>query len=153
MDKWTKITENPATWPPAGVCLICMSFTHIVNIAFFWPGMQCYELPNGIQLNMNEVSHWCPLPQQPGVEQSIPSRDEIFKEPTYAKLPERKENMGIGKATAIFYNISSSEYSDMEKVEAISQIVRMETHNGITKDAMLGVIEWLLYNGFGSTGR
>ena len=109
--------------------------------------MHCYELPNGVCLDMNEVSHWCPLPEQPGMD--IPSRDEIFKEPVYAKIPERKDNMDIGKATAIFYDIYNGEYSDMEKVEAISQVVRMETHNGITKDAMLGVIEWLLYNGFG----
>lgn len=96
---------------------------------------------------LETASHWQPLPEQPGVD--IPSRDEIFKESVYAKMPERKDTMDKEKATAIFYNISSGEYSDMEKVEAISQVVRMETHNGITKDAMLGVIEWLLYNGFG----
>ena len=52
--------------------------------------------------------------------------------------------MKFGKAYAIFANIDSPDYTDGEKGAAILQILKMETHNGVTKAAMLKVIRYLL---------
>lgn len=52
--------------------------------------------------------------------------------------------MNLGKAVAIFTQIDSDKYTDEEKGTAIMQVAKMETHNGITKTAMLKVIWWLL---------
>ena len=52
--------------------------------------------------------------------------------------------MKIGKACAIFLQIDSDEYTMEEKGEAIFRVAQMPTHNGINKDAMLKVIDWLL---------
>ena len=52
--------------------------------------------------------------------------------------------MNIGKATAIFLQIASKEYTDNEKGQAIMQVVQMPTHNSIKKDAMICVIWYLL---------
>ena len=52
--------------------------------------------------------------------------------------------MKFGKAYAIFYKIDSPDFTDEEKCEAIYHITQMETHNSITKAAMLKVIWWLL---------
>lgn len=52
--------------------------------------------------------------------------------------------MKIGKACAIFMNIDSPDYTTEEKGTAIMHVVEMPTHMGITKDAMLKVIWWLL---------
>ena len=49
--------------------------------------------------------------------------------------------MRFGKAYAIFANIDST---DEEKGAAILQILKMETHNSVTKAAMLKVIRYLL---------
>ena len=52
--------------------------------------------------------------------------------------------MKIGKACAIFLKIDSTEYTDEEKGTAILRVLKMPTHNGITKAAMLKVIDYLL---------
>lgn len=52
--------------------------------------------------------------------------------------------MKIGRAVAVFMNIESSDYTAEEKGEAIMQVCKMPTHNGIGKDCMLKVIWWLL---------
>lgn len=52
--------------------------------------------------------------------------------------------MNNGKACAIFANIESDLYSDTEKAEAIYTVMHMDTHNGITKEALFGVLRWLL---------
>lgn len=52
--------------------------------------------------------------------------------------------MKIGKAVAIFMQISSEKYTDSEKGEAIMQVAQMPTHMGIKKDAMVCVIWYLL---------
>lgn len=52
--------------------------------------------------------------------------------------------MRIGKACAIFLNIDSAAYTDEEKGTAILRVLKMPTHNGITKAAMLKVINYLL---------
>jgi len=52
--------------------------------------------------------------------------------------------MNNGKACAIFSHIESDLYSDYEKAEAIHTVLNMETHNGITKISLLGVLRWLL---------
>lgn len=51
--------------------------------------------------------------------------------------------MGMGKACAIFMNIQSNKYNKFEKVLAIRRVLDMETHNGITKDNILEVLDWL----------
>lgn len=56
--------------------------------------------------------------------------------------------MTIGKAAAIFSDIESGKFADEEKAEAIYIILEMPTHNGISKNGMLKVIEWLLYRCF-----
>lgn len=52
--------------------------------------------------------------------------------------------MNHGKAAAIFHNINSQEWTDEEKGTAIKIVAEMETHNGVTKAAMLEVIKYLL---------
>lgn len=52
--------------------------------------------------------------------------------------------MKIGEAWNIFYDINNPEISDEEKGMAIYTIWKMETHNSVTKAAMLKVIGWLL---------
>jgi len=39
--------------------------------------------------------------------------------------------------------INSDEYADEDKATAIYHVLKMPTHNGINKDAMLAVIKWL----------
>lgn len=56
--------------------------------------------------------------------------------------------MRMGKACAIFLNIDSEQYTDNEKGTAIKRVLDMATHNGITKDHMLKVINYLLYLSF-----
>ena len=51
--------------------------------------------------------------------------------------------MKISKACAIFENIDSPDFTDLEKGEAIYEVLKMPTHNSITKDKMLNVIKWL----------
>lgn len=53
------------------------------------------------------------------------------------------ENMGIGKACAIFMNIQSNKYNELEKGLAIRMVLDMPTHNGITKAQILDVLDWL----------
>lgn len=51
--------------------------------------------------------------------------------------------MKTGKACAIFYDIESDKYTNLEKGEAIQEVLDMPTHNGITKSTMLKVIKYL----------
>ena len=51
--------------------------------------------------------------------------------------------MNISRATAVFADINSDEYSDEEKALAIYDVIKMPTHNGVKKDSMLSVIKWL----------
>ena len=51
--------------------------------------------------------------------------------------------MKIGTACAIFENIDSEAFSDIEKAGAIHDVLEMPTHNSVTKEAMLNVIAWL----------
>ena len=51
--------------------------------------------------------------------------------------------MKISKACAIFDNIDSPGFTDLEKGEAIYEILKMPTHNSITKGKMLNAIKWL----------
>lgn len=52
--------------------------------------------------------------------------------------------MKINTACKVFLQISSDKYTDEEKGTAIYEVLKMPTHNGITKDSMLKVIEYLL---------
>ena len=52
--------------------------------------------------------------------------------------------MKIGKAIAIFLQISSKKYTDNEKGEAIMHVAQMPTHMDVKKDAMVCVIWYLL---------
>lgn len=51
--------------------------------------------------------------------------------------------MKISKACAIFENIDSPDFTDLEKGKAIYEVLKMPTHNSITKGKMLSVIKWL----------
>lgn len=51
--------------------------------------------------------------------------------------------MNIRRATAVFEDINSDEYSDEEKALAIYDVIKMPTHIGVKKDSMLSVIKWL----------
>lgn len=51
--------------------------------------------------------------------------------------------MNIGKACAIFEQLESDKYSENEKLTAIKEVLDMPTHNGITKDKILGAFRWL----------
>lgn len=51
--------------------------------------------------------------------------------------------MKTATACAIFDNIESDAFSDIEKGGAIHDVLQMPTHNSITKESMLNVIAWL----------
>ena len=51
--------------------------------------------------------------------------------------------MNVGKANAIFNDINRPGITDIERGEAIKAVVEMETHNGVTKEAMILVIKYL----------
>ena len=58
-------------------------------------------------------------------------------------MSEKRITMNIGIACAIFDNIDSEAFSDIEKAGAIHDVLSMPTHNSVTKEAMLKVIAWL----------
>ena len=45
--------------------------------------------------------------------------------------------MNIGKTSAIFHEIESDKYTLNEKCWAVYQILKMPTHNGFTKAAII----------------
>ena len=51
--------------------------------------------------------------------------------------------MNKRRAYEIFYNINSEDYTTEEMALAVHEIAGMETHNSVTKAAMLKVIWWL----------
>ena len=51
--------------------------------------------------------------------------------------------MELGKARAIFDDINRPGLTDIERGKAIKVVMEMETHNSVTKAAMLGVIRYL----------
>lgn len=54
-----------------------------------------------------------------------------------------REGMSLGRARAIFNDINRPGLTDIERGEAIKVVMEMETHNSVTKAAMLGVIRYL----------
>ncbi len=52
--------------------------------------------------------------------------------------------MSIGTACWIFEDLSRSTYTDAEKIEAITIVANMPTHNAIRKSEMVEAIKWLL---------
>lgn len=63
--------------------------------------------------------------------------------------------MTILKAISIFIDINNEKYTEREKARAIRKVMKMPTHNGITKDSMLEVIRWQwdrLYDWSGTNG-
>lgn len=52
--------------------------------------------------------------------------------------------MNIGRAAAIFKNIDNQEYTDAEKIEAINEVLAMDTHNGITKADFMRALKWAM---------
>ncbi len=54
-----------------------------------------------------------------------------------------REGMSLGRARAIFDDINRPGLTDIERGEAIKAVMEMETHNSVTKAAMLGVIRYL----------
>lgn len=51
--------------------------------------------------------------------------------------------MKTSKACVIFDNIDSPDFTVLEKGEAVYEVLKMPTHNSITKGKMLNVIKWL----------
>ena len=51
--------------------------------------------------------------------------------------------MKIKKACAIFTEIESDEFGDLEKLYAIKEVLNMETHNGISKEEILDAFKWI----------
>ena len=51
--------------------------------------------------------------------------------------------MNIGKAHAIFTQISDGKYTDEEKMAAVYRFLKQPTHVGISRDALIAVIRWL----------
>ncbi len=60
-----------------------------------------------------------------------------------AAKEERIQKMTHGIAYRIFHDIENPNVSTEEKGAAILKIIDMETHNSVTKAAMLKVIRWL----------
>lgn len=52
--------------------------------------------------------------------------------------------MKAGEAVKIFKNIDDNEYPAEKKRIAIGKVIKMETHNGVTKQEVLNVLAWLL---------
>ena len=52
--------------------------------------------------------------------------------------------MEIEKATTIFKNINQVAATEAEKIEAINEVVALDTHNGITKTDVLRVLKWAM---------
>lgn len=52
--------------------------------------------------------------------------------------------MTKGTACRIFENINQETYTEAEKLEAITIVTYMETHNGIQKKDFVSVLKWLL---------
>lgn len=51
--------------------------------------------------------------------------------------------MNIGMACAIFKNIESDKYTEIEKGFAIKLVLSMETINSITKQELKNALAWL----------
>ena len=51
--------------------------------------------------------------------------------------------MSIGEARRIFDNIDSQQYTDEQKGEAILRVLKMETHNSVTKESLLKAIRYM----------
>lgn len=54
--------------------------------------------------------------------------------------------MNIGKACAIFEQLESDDYTEVEKLLAVINVVEMETHNGIKKADIIKAFRWFLKN-------
>lgn len=52
--------------------------------------------------------------------------------------------MTKGTACWIFENINQGTYTDAEKLEAITIVAYMETHNSVQKKDFVSVLKWLL---------
>lgn len=57
---------------------------------------------------------------------------------------KQRAGMTVKEAFSILYNIDDPNTTDEEKGIAIRKIARMETHNSVTKAAMVKVIRYLL---------
>lgn len=57
---------------------------------------------------------------------------------------KQQAGMTLKEAVSIFYNIDDPKITDEEKGLAIWKVIRMETHNSVTKAAMVKVIRYLL---------
>lgn len=51
--------------------------------------------------------------------------------------------MNIAKATVIFLNLDSEQFTDEEKAMAIYEIMNMPTHNSINKVSIIEALKWL----------
>lgn len=56
--------------------------------------------------------------------------------------------MKTSEAYVIVHNIKDDRFTDEEKGYAIHTVLNMATHNSITKDVMLQIIDWLFNKAF-----
>lgn len=54
--------------------------------------------------------------------------------------------MNIGTAVAIFEQLDSDKFTEVEKIIAIHMVANMPTHNGISKAKILNALKWLVEN-------
>ena len=52
--------------------------------------------------------------------------------------------MNIKKAILIFEDVDNPAFSEMEKTEAIAEVLDLPTHNSISKASILKAFRWLL---------
>lgn len=53
--------------------------------------------------------------------------------------------MTLTKAICIFKDIENAKYSTTEKLESLSMVLDMPTHNCITKDEILKAFRWYAF--------
>ena len=44
----------------------------------------------------------------------------------------------------IFDNIESDKYTEIQKVIAINEVLKLETHNGVSKDKIIKAFRWFI---------
>ena len=51
--------------------------------------------------------------------------------------------MNVGRAAGVFRQIKSGDFTEQEKLRAIKTVLRMPTHNSISKARILEALDWL----------
>lgn len=81
----------------------------------------------------------------------VPGAQAVADEPAAAATPKvaavldfPTHNVSLGQAVSIVKNLKDNpDIAIQSKVIAIEKVARMETHNSITKDELVGALRWL----------